>query len=259
MPNNMKVMKASGSKRGFGACGNCMKEYSNRSKPEFCECGNSLGGTHQPKVKKEKIASSVKLYDNGTTIISSVRVSPNDDRNFVFVSEDERICHVQKCLELRSAFITSDKLDEFTCRHISEAPCSPLYCLSFSNIEIEEFTPDKDIQGRMKKLQKEGFHTVIKVSPKSYAVKEDVSSTVPLGFVHVMECLSSNGKIFLKCSAKSCRKRISNSKRQVSSLHIIFRCYFQKKLLSVLVINMYLLTQENNLDFLWLYFIFTNW
>ena len=76
-------------------------------------------------------------------------MTPNDDRNFVFVGEHQSICHTKKCLEMSSAFLMSGKLEEMTCPHIQAEPCMPQYFTNFTDKEIENFSPDINLQALM--------------------------------------------------------------------------------------------------------------
>lgn len=166
------------SKRGYGLCFSCKREYCNKKKPKYCPCGFELGGSYTMQVKVPPPPESVNVFISEADSLRSVKVTPNDDRQFMLVSENGRLCYVENCLQLRAACNVSGKLTEFTCKHIDIKPEEPLYRLKFSDREFEQFTPDKSIQHNMKLYQASGnLPTVVKLSQKSYAVIGPVSTT----------------------------------------------------------------------------------
>ena len=93
-----------------------------------------------------------------------MKLTPNDDRTFVFSSRKEQICFVPKCLSLRDTYATSGKGHMFHCQHLMEEPVQHLYAARFASKDIEEFTPDKEIQRVMENIQDIFLPTVVKVS-----------------------------------------------------------------------------------------------
>ena len=88
----------------------------------------------------------------------SIKVTPNDDRNFAFVSETEALCHTNKCLQLRSTLVASDKLQEFSCQHIKADLSEPFYLINFTSEEIKSFTPDQNVQTEIENMHDENFN-----------------------------------------------------------------------------------------------------
>ena len=88
----------------------------------------------------------------------SIKVTPNDDRNFAFVSGTEAICHSNKCLQLRSTLVASDKLQEFSCHHIKADLSEPVYFINFTSEEIKSFTPDQNVHTEIENMQDENFN-----------------------------------------------------------------------------------------------------
>ena len=82
--------------------------------------------------------------------------------------------------EITGTYVISGKMEAFSCDHLKAPKIEPLYCSSFSDEDIKNFTPDVDIQTCMKRIQEEGWPTVVKVSEKSFAVKGEVSATTQL-------------------------------------------------------------------------------
>ena len=67
---------------------------------QCCECGFELRGSFVGKPPQPKCPASVKIWSYPEGSMRSIKVTPNDDRNFAFVSETEALCHTNKCLQL---------------------------------------------------------------------------------------------------------------------------------------------------------------
>ena len=111
-------MASKGWKRGYGECEKSGKEYTNRKKTQYCEFGFELGGSFVGNPPQPKCPASVEILSSPEGSMRSIKVTPNDDRNFAFVSGTEPICHTNKCLQLQRTLVASDKLQEFSCHHI---------------------------------------------------------------------------------------------------------------------------------------------
>ena len=102
--------------------------------------------------------------------------------------------------------LASGKLSDFTCKHIDLAnqKVQPIYKKSFSEDEVDSFTPDKSRRIAMKGHQRHDMPTVVKLSDRSYAVMGADSTSAPMGYVHVT--LNATKKI-LQCTSDSCTRR----------------------------------------------------
>ena len=218
-------------KRGYGHCHACRLEYPTRHKPKFCDCGQHLGGSYEKDQKRAKKGSgynAVKIYetmDEPKQTIYSAQTSDRDTRQFVIdcVDPTHRLCYQVKCKRLRATYVISGKMEDFSCDHLRAPKIEPLYCSSFSDEDIKNFTPDVDIQTCMKRIQEEGWPTVVKVSEKSFAVKGEVSASNPIGYAHVM-CLNTGEKQTLKCMSTSCSKKQGQTKQVIDNF--LFRIVF---------------------------------
>ena len=214
--------KSRGRKRGLGVCNGCNEEYTNRKKPKFCKCGYELGGSFVPKVKKPPCLPSVEIWSFEGKSFLSVKKTPNDDRGFALVEHDKsKICYVKKCMDARSLSSISEL--QFTCKHL-EAPISqPEYRVSFSADEINKFTVDRTMASEMLLLQdavKKG-ETVVKVSPKSYAVKVGATPNAEMGFAHVSvtKIKNKNGEDLLQCRNDECCRKLGCTKQVGANLY----------------------------------------
>ena len=61
-----------------------------------------LGGSFVGNPPQPKCPVSVEILSSPEGSMRSIKVTPNDDRNFAFVSETEALCYTKKCLQLRS-------------------------------------------------------------------------------------------------------------------------------------------------------------
>ena len=108
-------MSLKGSKRGYGVCSQCTKEYCNRKKTKFCSCGNFLGGSFVKRQILPKIIdpACVCIYDSENGKLLSVKVNPKGDRQFVHTKDGQTICYSSKCKQLRAVSVASNKLEHF--------------------------------------------------------------------------------------------------------------------------------------------------
>ena len=62
--------------------------------------GYELGGRSIPKIKTESNNNplSVIVYENTLVTLNSVQLTPNDDWQFVFTNDNEKICYAKKLL-----------------------------------------------------------------------------------------------------------------------------------------------------------------
>eukprot|EP00794_Sanderia_malayensis_P002880 gene2880-3331_t len=188
-------------KRGCGACAACSKQYANAHKPQCCSCGHFLAGKFKGSPLKVLLQKKVNLAPLNVTIfqanssgistqLCSVRTTNKDNRTFVLESLNrrERICYNQGCRNVRSSYVNSQKSDQSTCKHLDAAAVDPVYKIGqFLENKIENCIPDKGMSTRMKAIQKQfgDLQTVVKISEKDYVTKGTVSSSDPLGYVHV--------------------------------------------------------------------------
>ena len=77
-------MASKGQKRGFGECEKCGKEI-------------LLASSYNQGVQL--------VWSSPEGSMSSIKMTPNDDRNFAFVSKTEAICHTNKCPQLRCTLV----------------------------------------------------------------------------------------------------------------------------------------------------------
>ena len=106
-------------------------------KTRYCGCGFELGGSFVGNPPQPKCPASVEILSSPEGSMRSIKVTPNDDRNFAFVSGTEAICHTNKCLQLQRTLVASDKLQEFSCHHIKADLSEPIYLINFTSEEIE--------------------------------------------------------------------------------------------------------------------------
>ena len=205
------IASQKGSKRGYGSCEVCNKEYLNRRKPKNCDCGFELGGSFEARdtVPKNRSIKSVLVYERTCGTLMSVQVTPNDDREFAFIADGKKICYAKKCLSLRGSFAAGN-IKDFSCHHLKLTPQLPVYATKFVQEEINSFTPDTSMQEKMKYLQQEDYPTVVKTSPKTYAVIAETSSGNPMGYTHVSVCRKGET---LKCNSESCKKKYGRTKQ----------------------------------------------
>ena len=165
-----------------------------------------------------KAPSSVAVYDTSYGTLRSVKLTPKDERQFAFTDQNGKICFAKDCLSLRASFANSGKINDFDCKHLKEDVKNPLYAVSFTSIEIDEFTPDRAMREYMKETQSEDLPSVVKVSKKNYAVIGPISTSNTMRYAHVMECPTGQGTK-LKCFFNECRKKYGRTK-QVSGIRI---------------------------------------
>ena len=69
----------------------------NWKKPNLCSCGFEIGGQSIPKTKTELHNNplSVILYENTLGTLKPVKLISNDDRQFVFTNDSEKICYAK--------------------------------------------------------------------------------------------------------------------------------------------------------------------
>ena len=144
--------------------------------------------------------------------------SDRDTMQFVIDSK-HRFCYQVKCKILRATYVISGKVEDFSCDHLKAPKIEPLYSSSFSDEDIKNFAPNVDIQTCMKRIQEEGWKTVVKVSEKSFAVKGEVSASNPIGYAHVM-CLNTGEKQTLKCMSTSCSKKQGQTKQVIDNFFV---------------------------------------
>ena len=163
----------------------------------------------------ENTPSSVVIYNNiNGGELRSVRLTPADDRQFVFIKNNDKICYAKKCLELRGSYSISRKLDNFSCKHLQFPPSEEIYRIQkFPEVEIEEGIPDDDIKREVELLQKLDYPSVVKVSQKSYAVICQPSSTSTMMYIHV-KIVSNNTGLRLYCMGDECKKKIGRTKQE---------------------------------------------
>ena len=136
-----------GRKRGHGSCKQCKQQYVNWKKPNLCSCGFELGDQSIPKIKTELHNNllSVIVYENTLGALKPVKLTSNDDRQFVFTNDSEKICYAKNCLGIRGSYKTWNLLAKFTCKNIEAKVNSCLYAVNFSNNDIVEATPDETV------------------------------------------------------------------------------------------------------------------
>ena len=94
-----------GRKRGHAPCKKCQKHYVNWKKPNRCSCGYKLGGKSILTIKtvSHNNPLSVIVYENTLGTLKSVKLTPNDNRQFVFTNDNEKICYAKNCLNIRGS------------------------------------------------------------------------------------------------------------------------------------------------------------
>ncbi len=211
MESSASIVLPKGNGRGYGHCRSCGREYANRRKPKVCECGFHLGGSFEAKKVEQKSrrnASSVAIYETEDGTLRSVKLTPNDDRQFVFISKNSRICFADNCLDVRACREAGDQLEEFSCKHLEFEPEAPIYERKFSDAEIEAFTPDSETQQKMKVAQHQLHPSVVKVSEKRYAVICQASASHTMGYTHV--AVEDDA---IRCRANDCKKKFGRTKQ----------------------------------------------
>lgn len=211
-------LSSNATKRGFSTCPSCKTSYPAKKKPKVCGCGTELGGSFKEKQPTDDVSAHCVVVfrygtDDSAIELLSCRTTGRDTRVFVLYSDraNERLCYQSDCKGVRSSLLASGKIDQFTCRHLMLAKKreQPLYSLSFSEEEVDRFSPDLGIRNRMKQQQRQNMPTVVKVSNKSYAVMGADSATDPMGYVHVAV---NDKKKILQCNSAACKGRLDRLK-----------------------------------------------
>ena len=207
----MKKAAAIGSKRGFGACKICFKEYSNRKKPKLCVCGNELGGNfaEKPVTPTFPEPSSVCIHNNlQDGKLLSVKITPQGDRRFCFIKNDYRICYSTKCLQYRASLVVSGKVSELQCEHMKFKETEALYIVDkFESHQIEKFTTDLLLQKELFCNHYPGIPTLVKISKKAFAVIGKAIAGSNIFYTHVMVNINKDGKTELHCTNPECKGR----------------------------------------------------
>lgn len=200
-------------KRGYSTCPACKLSYPARKKPKVCECGRELGGSFtEPSTKNilpgcVLVSSTNGSQGSGFELFSCL-TSGRDTRTFVLQGNNahDKLCYQPKCKELRSSMSASGKLSDFKCKHLDlvKERIDPIFSISFSDREIDDFSPDNNIREKMKNFQRQDMPTVVKLSSRSYAVMGEESTTNPMGYVHVT---INDVKKILQCNTDTCRNR----------------------------------------------------
>ena len=100
-------LSSKGCRRGQGHCKKCGAQFSNRSKPQYCQCGFELGGSYigGGSCKTPAAPQKVNVYENDTGVLYSIRVTAVDYQNFLLENNYDKICYVKDCLELRKVTV----------------------------------------------------------------------------------------------------------------------------------------------------------
>lgn len=207
-------------KRGIVVCPGCLESFSSRWKPETCpNCQTKLGGKHKPQEKKLKLTDfkCVRIHkQNDEVELYSIATSTRDTRVFALhnnVDENENLCYHEKCLRLRGVYAASSKLSQFICDHLKLASecVEPIYRRSFSDDEIASFAVAEKSRTQMLSCQDIGEPTVIKVSPKTYAVKSRPTASEPNSYVHVR--VDESQPTNLICLRNECKGKHGTTKQ----------------------------------------------
>ncbi len=193
---NMSMLSKPTRRGGYGRCQLCKSEFLTRYKRKYCSCGEYLGGSYEKgpnRAKNDSVPKSVKIYEhlltNGSKhVICSAQTSDRDTRQFIVDGGDRtrRYCYQRQCQKKRATCLISGAVEELTCDHLDAPQVGLIYSGCFTNEDIQNFTPNDNIQEALKKVQEEGWPTVVKVSKKNYAVKGEASASNPVGYAHVM-------------------------------------------------------------------------
>ena len=206
-----KIAAASGSKRGYGACKVCYKEYSNRKKPKFCNCGNEIGGSYIEKSTTPKSSEPYSVCIHNTPQdgkLLSVKITPQGDRRFSYMKGDYHICYSTKCLQYRASLVMSGKVSEFQCDHIKSKESEALYIVDkFETTQIEQFTTDTLLQKELYCQQYPGLPTLVKIGRKAFAVIGKVPTGPNIYYTHVMVNITKDEKTELQCTNPECKGR----------------------------------------------------
>ena len=94
-----------GRKRGHGSCKKCQKQYVNWKKPNRCSCGYELVGKSILKIKTVSHNNPLRVivYENTLGTLKPVKLTPNDDRQFLFTNDNEKICYAKSCMNIRDS------------------------------------------------------------------------------------------------------------------------------------------------------------
>ena len=207
----MKKTLPSGSKRGYGVCKMCFKEYSNRKKPKLCACGNDLGGNfvEKPVIPTFPEPSSVCIHNNlEEGKLLSVKITPQGDRRFCYIKGDYHICYSTKCLQYRASLVVGGKVSEFHCEHMKAKETEALYAMDkFEIHQVENFTSDSILQKELFCNQYPGIPTLVKISKKSFAVIGKAVAGSNIYYTHVMVNVNKDGKTELHCTNPECKGR----------------------------------------------------
>ena len=149
-----------------------------------------------------------------------------DTHTFALDSSDNEkcFCYNQTCKEIRGVLATSGKLSEFSCEHLRIQAREAIYRVdSFSEEEIGSFTVGEKVASSMKNSQRTGQPTVVKLSPKSYAVVSKKTASDPCGYAHVS--IDNSQTTNLLCKFNECKGNQGITK-QVKRKRICIHLHF---------------------------------
>eukprot|EP00794_Sanderia_malayensis_P021119 gene21119-23190_t len=225
-------------KRGIVTCSGCFETFSSRWKPEKCtKCHRELGGKYNFSEKKQKCSDfgCVRINNESENQVEllSITTSKRDTRVFALNSPvaEKRLCYHEKCLSLRGVHVASSNLEEFSCDHLKlAADCTePIYRKSFSQEEISLFPVAEKVKNQMMRNQEINSPTVVKISPKNYAVKCKPSASQPIAYCHVR--VDESQPTNLLCLCRECKNKRGSTKqvkRRVFCIHLHYAILARK-------------------------------
>ena len=185
-PESSKVAK----RRGQTQCAQCDKCYNNRSRPLFCNCGESL-----VNVKEKPILNAYKLSDS----TFSVRKHIAGLSKRVIVNVTSRKCYSDECLETRAHYAL---VAQFNCVHLCacSAQKGQATVLKLELSKLSKFVQSKEQLERLKQeADKEEKISVFMLPDKNMALSSFRSSSHECisGFIHI-------DLRHLKCPLRKC-------------------------------------------------------
>ena len=231
----------SGRKRGQGMC-ECGKGYMNRYKTESCEdCGKFLGGKRvkEEKIHKQMIPDSVTIMKKDSLEIYSCEIRSSGkrgDRCLVMLQSKNPVCLKENCQSLRAVATRENSLTQFNCVHIDSMKFAtePLYCWSPSEEILQTFPETGEDKRELIALastaRTHGYHVVVKLYDKCFAVLGPSDTTNTTGYCHVQQVYHSNESSHFICSGKSTGTTKTQKSRPIC-IHVWFAIMADKETL----------------------------
>ena len=223
------------SKRGQTCCPGCKKSFNNHCKSEKCsdQCSCYLGGDFVPSEKKQKLNApkSVLLFSRDDCSFYSVKTHSKDSRCLVIVDliRNVKQCLVQKCKEVRAAYVNSCNAELFSCEHTTlcenAVPPMKVYCLTDG--VIDSYPCDQGTKAALNHLkQSSTCPAVFQVSSVSFCVNVVATASNSVGFCHMKNTNSKFVCAFSDCARFASKTKAAKHKKICMHQHVLL-CILQ--------------------------------